>query len=225
MTSLNARAARATVIGAVAMAALIFGTAGTLRYWQAWVFMTVFEGASIAIGVYLAIKDPELLARRMKVGPAAEQEKTQKIIMGLAMIGFVALVVVPALDHRLGWSRMPWYVCIAGDVLIALGFGFIFFVLRANRYGASTIQVAEGQTVISTGPYAIVRHPMYAGGIVMLIGIPPALGSWWGLLVVALILPVLIWRLLHEEEFLKRNLPGYKDYTQKVCYRLVPGVW
>jgi protein-S-isoprenylcysteine O-methyltransferase Ste14 len=225
MTSLNARAARATVIGAAAMAALIFVPAGTSDYWQAWMFMAVFQGASIAIGVYLAIKDPELLARRMKVGPAAEQEKAQKIIILLAMIGFVALLLVPALDRRLGWSRVPWYVCIAGNVLVALGFVFIFFVLRANRYGASTVQIAEGQEVISTGPYALVRHPMYAGAIVMLIGIPLALGSWWGLLALALFVPVLIWRLLDEEKFLKKNLPGYTEYTQKVRHRLVPWVW
>jgi protein-S-isoprenylcysteine O-methyltransferase Ste14 len=114
---------------------------------------------------------------------------------------------------------------VLGDVLIALGFLFTFFVLRENTYGASTIQIAEGQTVISTGPYALVRHPMYAGALVMLIGIPLALGSWWGLFGLFLILPVLVWRLIDEERFLRQNLPGYADYQTKVKYRLVPFVW
>jgi protein-S-isoprenylcysteine O-methyltransferase Ste14 len=225
MTSLNASAVRATLIGAGVMAVLIFVPAGTLHYWQAWVFMAVFEGSSIALGIYLAIHDPQLLARRMKVGPAAEQQTTQKIIMALAMIGFIALLVVPALDHRFGWSHVPWIVSVAGNMLIVLGFLAVFFVFRANSYGASTIQVAEGQTVISTGPYAVVRHPMYAGALVMLGGVPLALGSWWGLVTLVLIVPVLIWRLLDEETFLKTNLRGYAEYMQNVPYRLVPHAW
>ena len=225
MSSVNSRAVRSTLLGAIAMAALLLVPAWTLDYWQAWAFMAVFEGSSIAIGIYLAIHDPDLLARRMKVGPTAETEKAQKIIMSLAMIGYIALLLVPALDHRFGWSRVPWSVSVAGDALVALGFLLTFFVLRANSYSASTIQIAEGHTVISTGPYALVRHPMYAGALVMLIGVPPALGSWWGLLAFALLLPVLIWRLLDEEEFLKKNLPGYTKYTQDVRYRLIPHVW
>jgi protein-S-isoprenylcysteine O-methyltransferase Ste14 len=225
MTSLAARTIRSTLIGAIAIAALILVPAGTFDYWRAWMFVAVFQGSSIALGVYLAIHDPALLARRMRVGPTAETEKSQKIIMVLAMVGFAALLVIPALDWRFGWSSVPWPLSLAGDGLIALAFVFIFFVFRANSYGASTIQVAEGQQVVSTGPYAWVRHPMYAGVIVMLIGVPPALGSWWGLLVVAFLLPVLIWRLLDEERFLKRHLPGYTQYTQDVRYRLVPRIW
>jgi protein-S-isoprenylcysteine O-methyltransferase Ste14 len=225
MSSLNARAARATIIGAVVMAALLFGAAGTLRYWQAWLFMAGFQGASIAIGIYLAINDPALLARRMNVGPAAEKEPAQKIIMALAFAGMLALLIVPALDHRFGWSAVPPIVSLAGNILIGLGFLLMFFVFRENSYGASTIQVAAGQTLASTGPYARVRHPMYAGAIVMLIGVPLALGSWWGLAVVVLVVPVLAWRLLDEERVLARDLPGYAEYMGKVRYRLVPYVW
>jgi protein-S-isoprenylcysteine O-methyltransferase Ste14 len=225
MTSLNARAVRSTVIGAVVLAALIFLPAGTLSFWRGWLFMAALLASSVAIAVYLAIHDPALLASRMRVGPTAETEKSQKLIMLIAMIGFIALVLVPALDHRFGWSRVPWYVSVAGDVLIALAFLVFFFVLRTNRYAASTIQVADGQEVIATGPYARVRHPMYAGAIVMLIGVPLALGSWWGLGVLLLIVPVLIWRLIDEEEFLKKNLPGYAAYMQNVPYRLVPRAW
>lgn len=207
------------------MAALLFVPAGTLGYWQAWVFMAVFVGASSAIGIYLALKDPELLERRMQAGPAAEKETTQKIIMAFAMAGFIALLIFPAFDHRFGWSKLPPYVVLAGDALVALGFFLTFLVLKENSYSASTVQVVEGQKVISTGPYAIVRHPMYAGALVMLVGIPLALGSWWGLCALLFIVPVLIWRLLDEERLLRKELPGYVEYTRKVPYRLVPYLW
>jgi len=143
----------------------------------------------------------------------------------LAMLGFIAMLVFPVLDHRFGWSSVPASVSVLGDALIALAFLFIFFVFKENSYGASTIQIAEGQTVVSTGPYALVRHPMYAGALVMLIGTPLALGSWWGLFAVLLILPVLIWRLLDEERFLRQNLAGYAEYQTKVKYRLLPFIW
>jgi protein-S-isoprenylcysteine O-methyltransferase Ste14 len=145
--------------------------------------------------------------------------------MRLAMLGFIAMLVFPVLDHRFGWSSVPASVSVLGDALIALAFLFIFFVFKENSYGASTIQIAEGQTVVSTGPYALVRHPMYAGALVMLIGTPLALGSWWGLFAVLLILPVLIWRLLDEERFLRQNLAGYAEYQTKVKYRLLPFIW
>jgi protein-S-isoprenylcysteine O-methyltransferase Ste14 len=225
MNSLNIRALRSSILGTIVMAVLLFVPAGTFNYWQAWVFMAVFVGASATITVYLAIKDPKLLERRMNVGPTVEKETTQKIIMSFAMIGFIALFVFPAFDHRFAWSPVPSYISLAGDVLVAFGFLFIFFVFKVNTYGASTIQIAEGQKVISTGPYALVRHPMYAGALVMLIGVPLALGSWWGLFMLALITPVLIWRLLDEERFLSKNLPGYTEYRQKVRYRLVPSIW
>jgi protein-S-isoprenylcysteine O-methyltransferase Ste14 len=225
MNDLTRRAFRSSLFGIVALAALLFIPAWTLDYWQAWLFMAVFVCTSGAITVYLAIRDPKLLERRMNVGPRAEKEPAQKIIMLLATLGFMVTIVFPVLDHRFGWSAVPASVSVLGDALIALAFLFIFFVFRQNSYGASTIQIAEGQTVISTGPYAFVRHPMYAGALVMLIGTPLALGSWWGLFAVLLILPVLIWRLLDEERFLRQNLPGYAEYQTKVKYRLLPFIW
>jgi protein-S-isoprenylcysteine O-methyltransferase Ste14 len=187
--------------------------------------MAVFVGSSAAITVYLAVSDPVLLERRMHVGPTAEKEPTQKILMFFAMMGFIGLLVVPALDHRLGWSALPPYVSLAGDALVGVGFLVIFFVLKANTYGASTIQVAEGQRVISAGPYGLVRHPMYAAALPLLIGVPIALDSWWGLLVLIVFVPTLIWRLLDEERFLREHLPGYTSYCKDVRHRLVPFVW
>ena len=225
MNDVTSRALRSSLFGILALAALLFIPAWTLAYWQAWLFIAVFVCASGALTVYLAIHDPKLLERRMNVGPRAEKEPAQKIIMVLATLGFIAMLVFPALDYRFGWSPVPASVSVLGDALIALGFLFTFFVFKENSYGASTIQIAEGQTVISTGPYAFVRHPMYAAALVMLLGIPLALGSWWGLFALLLILPVLIWRLLDEERFLRQNLPGYPEYQAKVRYRLLPFVW
>jgi protein-S-isoprenylcysteine O-methyltransferase Ste14 len=225
MNDLNIRAVRSSLLGTLTMAALLFLPAWTLDYWQAWVFMGVFVGASSAITVYLAHNNPQLLERRMRVGPKAEKEKTQKIAVLFAMLGFIALLVFPAIDHRFSWSWVPPYVSLEGDALIALGFLFIFFVLKENPYGASTIQVTEDQKVIATGPYSFLRHPMYSGALLLILGIPVALGSWWGLLVIVLMAPALIWRLLDEEKFLKKNLAGYTEYAQRVRYRLVPFVW
>jgi protein-S-isoprenylcysteine O-methyltransferase Ste14 len=225
MNKLYFRALRSSIFGVLLMAALLFVPAGTFDYWQAYVFMAVFVGGSAAITVYLAIKNPQLLERRMNVGPTAEKQPTQKIIMVFTLLGFIALLVVPAFDRRFMWSRVAAWVSVIGDLLVALGFLLVYFVIRENSYAASTIQVAEGQTVISTGPYAVVRHPMYAGVLPLLIGTPLALGSWWGLFVLVLSMPALIWRLLDEERFLHKHLPGYTGYTRKVRYRLVPFVW
>jgi protein-S-isoprenylcysteine O-methyltransferase Ste14 len=225
MTTLNTKAFAGLVILLLVMAVLLFVPAGTLDYWQAWVFLAVYFAASLAITLYLMKKDQKLLARRMSGGPAAEKEAAQKIIMSLASLGFIGLLVVPALDHRFGWSQMPPYVALAGDVLLALGWLAIFFVFKENTFTSATVELAPDQKVISTGPYARVRHPMYAGALVMLLGIPIALGSWWGVLVIVAMLPALIWRLIDEERFLARNLPGYVAYQDKVRCRLIPGVW
>jgi protein-S-isoprenylcysteine O-methyltransferase Ste14 len=209
----------------LAMAALLFIPAWTLDYWQAWTFLAVYFGCSLAITLYLMVRDPKLLQRRMSGGPTAEKEPTQKIIMFFTSLGFIGLLIFPALDHRFVWSRMPSHVALAGDVLVALGFLFIFFVFKENTFSSATIELAPYQKVISTGPYAVVRHPMYAGALVMLLGIPIALGSWWGLLVLVSMMPALIWRLFDEEKFLARNLPGYTEYQYKVRFRLIPLVW
>jgi protein-S-isoprenylcysteine O-methyltransferase Ste14 len=207
------------------MAALLFASAGTFRYWQAWVFLAFYFAASLAITFYLMKKDPALLQRRMSAGPLAEKEPVQKIIMVFTSLGFIGLLVIPALDHRFAWSDLPPYAALAGDVLVLLGWLGIFRVFRENSFASATIELAQDQKVVSTGPYALARHPMYVGGLVMFLGMPIALGSMWGVLIVGAMIPVLIWRLLDEEKFLARNLPDYVEYQNKTRYRLIPLVW
>jgi len=225
MTDLTRRAYVSVLVLCVVMALLLFVPAGTLDYWQAWTFLAVYFAACLAITLYLVKKDPMLLQRRMSGGPFAEKQAAQKIIMSLVSLGFVGLIVVPALDHRFGWSQLPPSIVLAGDASVALGFLAIWFVFRENTFSSATVELASDQKVISSGPYARVRHPMYAGALVMLLGIPLALGSWWGLLVAAAIIPALIWRLIDEERFLDGNLPGYVEYRHNVRYRLIPLVW
>jgi len=225
MKELNKKALGGLLRLFVTIAALLFLPVWTLRYWQAWVFLCAFFAPILGITLYLIERDPELLERRVDAGPGAEKERTQKIIQALAAIAFIAVILLPAFDHRFGWSRAPAYVCAAGDLLVLLGLLVIFFVFKENTYASGAIEVDPGQKVISTGPYGRVRHPMYAGALVMLLGVPLALGSWWGLLAVVPIALVIVWRLLDEERFLARNLPGYSEYRNKVKYRLVPLVW
>ena len=207
------------------MAAVVFVPAGTVHYWQAWVYLSIFTGASALTTLYLLTEDRNLLERRMKGGPTAERRPVQKLIMLCTSIGFIALLVVPGFDHRFEWSTVPLHWVVTGDALVAIGFCFIFLVYRENSFTSATIAVAENQTVVSTGPYAIVRHPMYASAALYLIGTPLALGSFWGLVPVGVMVPFLIWRLLDEERLLSRDLPGYAEYRRRVRYRLVPFVW
>ena len=207
------------------ISAIIFISAWTLDYWQAWVFLCVYAIGNVLMVVDLWRNDQALLQRRMSGGPFAEQKPAQKVIMLLMSIAFVALLVVPALDHRLRWSNAPPAVAIFGDMLLAFGFYIEALIFRENTFAAATIQVAGEQHVISTGMYAIVRHPMYAGALILLGGIPLALGSYWGLAVIAAMMPVLIWRLLDEEAFLAKNLAGYKEYQSKVRWHLIPGLF
>ncbi len=225
MTNLDIRALRGLLITLIVMGAMLFLAAGTLLYWQAWVFLALFGALGFAITLYLIKYDPELLARRVRGGPTAEKEASQKIIMWLVSVGFGAILIVCGLDCRFGWSAAPASVAIAGNIVVALGWAIIFFVFRENSYASATIEVATGQKVISTGPYALVRHPMYAGALMYFLGMPLALGSWWGLSVAALTTPALIWRLFEEETLLAKNLPGYSAYRDKVKYRLAPFIW
>ena len=192
--------------------ALLFAPAWTLDYWQAWIYGAIFVGMSSAIGIYFLQRDPKVIARRMKVGPAAESEPAQKIIMSIVLTGFAALIVVPGFDHRWHWSHVPAWLSLFSDALVILGFLGTALVVRQNSYAASTITVEENQPVISTGLYGIVRHPMYAAALLLVVCTPLALGSYWALLIVAVLIPALAWRLLDEESYLKAHLPGYAAY-------------
>ena len=207
------------------MALTLFVPAGTVYYVQGWGYLTIFFGGSALITLYLEKHDPELLKRRLSAGPTAEKEPTQKIIMLFASIGFIAFLVVPALDYRFGWSTVPTTLVVLGDILVAAGFYLIFLVYKENTFTSATIEIAADQKVIATGPYAIVRHPMYSGGLLLFVGMPLALGSYWGLLVFVATTPFLLWRLVDEERFLSKNLPGYAEYKSKVSSRLIPRVF
>ncbi|MBV8714571.1 MAG: isoprenylcysteine carboxylmethyltransferase family protein, partial [Chloroflexi bacterium] len=210
---------------ALILGVAIFTAAGSLSYWRGWVYLLVFLSSAAAITVYLWRGDIGLLERRVNAGPAAEQERSQQLIQSLASVAFLGIIVVPALDHRFGWSTVPLALSVVADVLVAFGFWIVFRVFRANTFTAGTIGVERGQAVISSGPYALVRHPMYAGALLMLLATPLALGSWWGLLAFVPMLAAIVWRLRGEEELLSRQLPGYAEYRQQVRKRLIPGVW
>jgi len=225
MSKLYLKTIRSAIFGFVAFATLIFVPAGTVHYWQGWTFLATFVFSTLITTVYLARNDPKLLERRLSAGPQAETEPVQKVIVALIIFLFAALLVFSALDWRFQWSPVPLWVSIVGDLIIFLSYVFFIWVFRENSYGASTIQVTEDQKVVSTGPYALIRHPMYVGALVMVAGIPLALGSWWGLFFFFLTMPILMWRLIDEEWFLHKHLPGYREYTRKVRYRLIPFVW
>lgn len=218
--NLAIRTLTTTVIGFVVLGALLFIPAGTLAYWPGWVFLILFTLLTNGIGLYLAIKDPELLARRVKVGPIAEARPLQRMLIVLSFGAMLVALIVAVLDWRLGWSQVPVAVIVIGDVLVTLGLAMTFVVMLQNRYAASTVRTMEGQQVISTGLYA-----MYLGALILLAGQPLALGSFWGLLVVPVAFVLLALRIADEESMLVNELPGYQDYRRKVRYRLVPGIW
>jgi protein-S-isoprenylcysteine O-methyltransferase Ste14 len=225
LITLIRQTAQTAIIGIIALGIVLFVPAGTLAYWQGWAFIATFTIATNVIGLYLVKNDPALLERRMQFGPKAEQRTAQKVILYLTLLAVAALLVVPALDYRFHWSPLPWYISVLGDALVALGLLANLPIFRENTFVGSNIRTFEGQKVIDTGPYAIVRHPLYAAALVMIFGVPLALGSWLGLAGLVIAVPVLMWRILDEEKLLKQDLPGYTEYMQKVRYRLVPHIW
>ena len=219
------QAVAASLLGLVFFAVPLFWPAGTLNYWQAWVFIAVFGVVSFGPSVYWALRRPEVLRRRMRSGPTAETRIAQKI----ATIGIIAMVlamlVVSALDHRFAWSQVPTSVVIIGDIMVAVGLGLSMLVVQQNSYAAATITVEAEQPVVDTGLYGLVRHPMYASALILFVGMPLALDSYWGLVLVVPAVAALALRIDDEEKMLRQELAGYEEYTHKVHYRLVPGVW
>jgi protein-S-isoprenylcysteine O-methyltransferase Ste14 len=214
-----------SLIGLAVFLLLVFLPAGTFDYWRGWLFIVVFALATTIPSVYLATTNPAALQRRMQAGPAAESRPLQKVIITFAFVSMAAMIVVSALDYRFGWSAVPAAVSVIGDVLVGAGLLIAMITTIQNGYAAANINVESGQTVVSTGVYSVVRHPMYFGNVVMMVGVPLALGSYWALLFVIPGLAVLATRILDEEKVLRHDLDGYEEYTQTVHYRLVPGVW
>lgn len=213
-----------TLVSSVIIAFAIFLSAGTLDYWQGWAYLVAMVVTSIPLAAYFA-KNPILLENRTKFGPGAEQRTVQKIVVFCSTIPLVALFILPPLDYRFGWSQVPSWLSLAGDLLILIGMRTVYRVFKENAFGAATIQVADNQKVISSGPYAVVRNPMYSCAIIYCVGVSLALGSYWGLIAVALVMLGFVWRLLDEEKFLSKNLSGYTEYCGKVKYHLIPFVW
>lgn len=217
-----------SVIGFAVAALLLFLPAGTTDWAQGWAFLLLFAACGLVTDVWLLRRDPALLATRMRSPLAAGQSGRDRAIMGVILAVFVGWFVLMALDAcRFGWSHTPQWAQAVGAALIVAAFWGWFRVLRANSFASTTIQLhrERGQTVVSTGPYAVVRHPMYAYAILMLLGAPLMLGSLWGLAALVIFLPLLAARVIGEEALLLKGLPGYADYARKVRFRLAPGIW
>jgi protein-S-isoprenylcysteine O-methyltransferase Ste14 len=199
-----------------------FLPAGSLRYWQGWMYMGAIGLAVAAFGVYLFKHDISLLERRMRT---REKRKEQKLIIRLSIVFFPLIFCLPGLDKRFGWSQVPPAVEIAAMAAVLIGYWLVTVVFRANSYASRVVEVEKEQPVISSGPYAVVRHPMYAALIPFYLPTPLALGSYWALIPTALFLLIFIPRIKDEEEELLNNLDGYQEYVRKVKYRLIPRVW
>jgi protein-S-isoprenylcysteine O-methyltransferase Ste14 len=214
-----------TIGSIVFFAVLLFWPAGTFDYWQAWVFIAVFVVGTMIPTIYLAVAYPDAFRRRTRSGPFAESRMAQKLINFGIILTTVAAGVVSAVDHRFAWSTVPTAIVVVGNVLVLVGLGLAELVVVQNNYAAATITVEEEQPVVSTGLYGIVRHPMYVGALILMVGMPLALGSYWGLLTLIPGVLVFVARITDEEKALRQDLAGYDEYTEKVHYRLVPGVW
>ena len=213
-----------TVFSIVFFGLLLFWPAGTFDYWQAWVFIAVFEVGTMIPTIYLAVKYPDAFRRRTR-SPLAESRMVQKLIYVGIILTTVAAGVLSALDHRFGWSTVPTAVVVVGNVLVLVGLAVAEVVVIQNNYAAATITVEKEQPVVSTGLYSLVRHPMYVGALILVVGMPLALGSFWGLLTLIPGVLIFVARITDEEKALRQDLEGYDEYTEKVHYRLVPGVW
>jgi protein-S-isoprenylcysteine O-methyltransferase Ste14 len=218
-----ARAALPRLVAAfVILPALLMATAGTLAYWEAWTYLAIVLIPVTLTAVTLLLRDPELLQRRMKRG---EKDPAQRRIVALAGVLLLGLILTPAVDRRLDWSRVPPPAVVAADLVVLAAYGLFLGVLRENRSASRVIEVEFGQRVVATGPYAVVRHPMYAAIATMVLATPVALGSWWAFIPALLLVAVLTERIKNEERVLAAELAGYGDYMRTTVYRLIPGVW
>lgn len=215
-------AATRFILAIVVVFAILFLPAGTLVYWEAWVWLGVLFIPVLFTGTYLYRNNPELLERRMRT---REKQAEQKRIVWLSSLYLLVVFLLPGLDHRFSWSDVPAPGVILADLLVLAGYGFLFLVFKENRYASRVIEVEKEQQVVTTGVYALVRHPMYLGVCLMYIFSPLALGSYWATAPALLIIPLLMARIRNEEIVLARELKGYPDYMKQTKYRLIPGIW
>lgn len=225
MNTLTRQALLGVIRFQVILAFLLFPPAWSLHFWQAGVYWTLFFLVVLFITLYFLKHDPALIVRRLHAGPSAEQEKSQKIILTIISVLTCVMFIVPGLDHRFHWSSVPTSAVVIADALVLVGFLIIFFVFKENSYAASTVRVEAHQHVITTGPYRLVRHPMYVGAVLLFLATPVALGSLWTFPVAFGLVGMIAVRLLEEEKYLVRTLLGYDSYCRKVRYRLIPYVW
>jgi protein-S-isoprenylcysteine O-methyltransferase Ste14 len=202
---------------------LLMGGAGTIHFWQAWAFLALMGGGSLAMVIWLGRRDPALLERRMRRN---EERPVQKVFHTTATITWLLSFLIAGLDRRLGWSpALPWWLCAVGLAAVAWGFYVTFATARANTFASATIGLEKDQRVISTGPYGIVRHPMYSGIALLMTGMAIGLGSVAALAGSAVMIVLLVIRLRDEEKMLRAELPGYAEYCARVQWRLAPGVY
>ncbi len=222
MFKLKAKMLLAYLAALVVIGLMLFLPAGSLGFWQAWLYCGVMFIPVLLVLAYFLKKDPAFLERRMRT---KEKEKTQKLVIKLAALVFLAGFLIPGFDFRYHWSEVPVWLVLAADAMVLLGYTLIFLVFRENHYASRVVEVVKGQNVISTGPYGVIRHPMYLGMFMIYLSTPLALGSYWAVLPFLLLPVIMIPRIFNEEEVLRRELPGYIDYCKTVRYRLIPYVW
>ena len=220
--SLTTRVVLRSLFAVIFVAVFLFIPAGSLSYWQGWVFMAILFLPMLITSGYFLKRDPQLVERRLRT---QEKISEQKTIIRWAQLVFFASLLIPGLDYRFGWSRVPLWLTILSQLFVFVGYLITLWVMKENSFASRTVQVEEGQRVISTGPYRLVRHPMYFGAVLILLFMSPALGSWWALPGFLLAIPLIVLRLLNEEKMLCRDLPGYSDYCLRTRSRLLPLLW
>jgi protein-S-isoprenylcysteine O-methyltransferase Ste14 len=204
------------------LAAFFFLPAGRWDYWEAWVYIAILLIPMFFAFNYLLKNDPDLLERRMRM---RETQSAQKKVVSLSFVYFILAFLLPGFDKRFGWSDVPFHIVLTADLMVLVSYLGVIQVFKANSYASRVVEVMKGQKVISTGPYAYVRHPMYTAVSFMYVFSPLALGSYWAMIPAALIIPLLVARIRNEEEVLEKELDGYVEYKQKTKYRLIPLIW
>lgn len=221
-SKLAIRAGRLYLLSLFVVGALLFSTAGSFGFWNAWLFIGALFIPMLFVLVYLLLKEPDLLEKRMKT---REKEKPQKAYVVMSVAAFIGIFAVPGFDYRHRWSDVPDWLVVISTVMMEVGYGMFFVVMRQNRYASRVVEIQEGQKLIDTGLYSIVRHPMYTSASVLYIFSALVLGSYYALIPMILIPFLLSIRIVNEEKVLKAGLPGYADYMKRVRYRLIPFVW